>query len=167
VGFEMALTTATARDLIAGPLNRLGAKGGTAALVRQPFFISINSSIHFLLPEFEPPGGLVTPGDGQFTPDSFNLFDALGRAARPGPRASIARGQAIFNTRPINITGVAGINDDVSVGGLIAGGLHSLPGTCGTCHDTRDVGNHSFPTSLNIGTGDLSLVNPSVNLGGL
>jgi cytochrome c peroxidase len=29
------------------------------------------------------------------------------------------------------------------------------------------VGNHSFPTPLNIGTGDPSPTNPSVNLGGL
>ena len=57
---------------------------------------------------------------------------------------AVARGQAIFNSKPINITGVAGINDDVSAGGLVAGGLASLPGTCGTCHDTPDVGNHSL-----------------------
>ncbi len=55
---------------------------------------------------------------------------------------------------PINITDVAGINDDVSAGGLVSGGVPSLKGTCGTCHDTPNVGNHSFPTPLNIGTGD-------------
>ncbi len=42
-----------------------------------------------------------------------------------------------------------------------------LQGTCGTCHDTPNVGNHSFPTPLNIGTGDPSSTNHSVNLGGL
>ena len=33
-----------------------------------------------------------------------------------------------------------------SAGGLLAGGIPSLTGTCGTCHDTPNVGNHSFPT---------------------
>ena len=56
---------------------------------------------------------------------------------------------------------------DVAAGGLVAGGIPSLQGTCGTCHDTPNVGNHSFPTPLNIGTGDPSPSNPSVNLGGL
>src|SRR5262249_56897236 len=78
-----------------------------------------------------------------------------------------AHSQAIFNSRIINIGGVAGINDELSTGGLVKGGLPSLPGTCGTCHDTPNVGNHSFPTPLDIGTGDPDPSNESVNLGGL
>jgi cytochrome c peroxidase len=35
-------------------------------------------------------------------------------------------------------------------------GINVLPGTCGTCHDSPNVGNHSFPAPLNIGTGDLT-----------
>src|SRR3981081_1018604 len=81
-------------------------------------------------------------------------------------RRAIARGEQLFNTLQIPITGVAGINDDVAAGGLVAGGIRSLEGTCGTCHDTPNVGNHSFPTPLNIGTGDPSPSNPSVNLRG-
>jgi cytochrome c peroxidase len=79
----------------------------------------------------------------------------------------VARGEAIFNSKPINIMGVAGVNDDVATGGLVAGGIPSLMGTCGTCHDTPNVGNHSFPTPLNIGTGDPSASDASANLGGL
>jgi cytochrome c peroxidase len=86
---------------------------------------------------------------------------------RSSPRAAIARGQAIFNSNPIHITDVAGINDDVSAGGLLKGGISSLTGTCGTRHDTPNVGNHSFPTPLDIGTGDPDPSNSSVNLGGL
>jgi len=82
------------------------------------------------------------------------------------PRAAIGRSQAIFNSKPINITGVAGINDDVAAGGLVAGGI-PLQGTCGTCHDTSNVGNHSFPTPLDIGTGDPGPTNLFVNMGGL
>jgi hypothetical protein len=167
VNFEMGLATAQAFSNRAGLLNAQGANGGPRALLEQPFFISINSSVHALVPQFEQPGGLVTPGDGQFTPVIFNSFDAWASLPPEDPRAAIARGQAIFNSKPINITGVAGINDDVSAGGLVAGGIPSLAGTCGTCHDTPNVGNHSFPTPLDIGTGDPEPSHASVNLGGL
>jgi hypothetical protein len=167
VNFEMGLATAQAFSNHAGLLNAQGANGGPGALLNQPFFISINSSVHALLPQFEQPGGLVTPEDGQFTPAIFNTFDAWAGLPAADPRAAVARGQAIFNSKPINITGVAGINDDVSAGGLVAGGIPVLTGTCGTCHDTPNVGNHSFPTPLNIGTGDPNAANASVNPGGL
>ena len=171
VNFEMALFTAQAFSRFIGPLNEDGFKGGPAPLTTQPFFISINSSVHALLPNGpEQPGGLVTPMDGLFTSNIFNIFDGSGRFSSHEEhdfRASVTRGQTIFNTRPITITGVAGINDDISQGGLVVGGIPSLTGTCGTCHDTPNVGNHSFPTPLNIGTGDFSATNPSQNMGGL
>jgi cytochrome c peroxidase len=167
VNFEMGLTTAQAFGYRTGPLNSQGANGGPQGFLNQPFFISINSSIHYLLSQFEQPGGLVTPGDGEFTPTIFDTFDAWQNLPAQDPRAAVARGQALFNSLPINITGVAGINDDVSEGGLVAGGIPSLTGTCGTCHDTPNVGNHSFPTPLDIGTGDLDPSNASANLGGL
>jgi hypothetical protein len=121
----------------------------------------------FLLPQFEQPGGLVAPGDGQFTSAIFDTFAAWADLPPTSPRAAVARGQAIFNSRPINITDVAGINDDVSAGGLASDGIPLLKGTCGTCHDSSNVGNHSFPTPLNIGTGDPSPTNLFVNKGGL
>jgi cytochrome c peroxidase len=168
VNFETALFTAQSLSFLTGPLNSAGGTGGPIPLATLPYFISINSSVHALLPNGpEQPGGMTTPGDGQFTSNIFNLYDAWSGQPSYDFRASVARGQTIFNTRPITITGVAGINDDVSEGGLVAGGIPSLTGTCGTCHDTPNVGNHSFPTPLNIGTGDPSFSNASVNLGGL
>ena len=167
VNFEMGLTTAQAFGHRTGLLNAGGANGGPLGLLNQPFFISINSSVHPLVPALEQPGGLVSPGDGQFTSAIFDTFSAWAGLLYNEPRAAVARGEAIFNSQPINITGVAGINDDVSTGGLVAGGIPSLTGTCGTCHDTPNVGNHSFPTPLNIGTGDPGADDPSANLGGL
>jgi len=144
VNFEMSLITAQAYDYLAGPLNGKGATGGPTALATQtlpPFFVGIN----------DPLGGnpLGTP----FTPVIFKLFDAWASAGErgsdfTGQRASIARGQALFNSKPINITGVAGLNDDLN--------LASIPGTCGTCHDSPNVGNHSVSAPLNIGVGDLT-----------
>jgi cytochrome c peroxidase len=179
VDFETKVFTAQTRDRHAGDLDEDGANGGPTPLSIQPFFISVNSSVHFLIPAFEQPGGLVTPGDGQFTPSIFNLYGSWANIKdrnyerhedyerRYAARRSIARGEQIFNTLQIPITGVAGINDDVKAGGLVAGGVASLQGNCATCHDTPNVGNHSFPTPLDIGTGDPSPSNPSVNLGGL
>jgi hypothetical protein len=167
VNFEMSLTTAQAIGNGVGRLDAQGAKGGPIALAAQPFFISVNSSIDPLVPQFEPPGGLSAPGDGHFSSAIFDLFDAWASRHDAPPRAAVARGQAIFNSKPINITGVAGINDDISAGGLVQGGVPSLTGTCGTCHDTPNVGDHSFPTPLDIGTGDPDPYDSSVNMGGL
>ena len=167
VDFEMGLTTAQSTGHGIGSLNSQGANGGPLPLTNEPFFISINSSVHPLVSTLELPGGRATPGDGQFTPAIFDPFKAWGSLPYNDPRAAVARGEAIFNSKTFNITGVAGINDDASEGGLVAGGIASLQGTCGTCHDTPNVGNHSFPTPLNIGTGDPSPSNPFVNLGGL
>ena len=147
VNFEMALTTAQAFDYGAGALNGHGANGGPVKLGTQTlagFYVGINDAL----------GG--DPHGVPFTPVIFGLYDAWAnppghdgeedyQAAR---RASIARGQALFNSKPINITGVAGLNDDLN--------LASIPGTCGTCHDSPNVGNHSVSAPLNIGVGDLN-----------
>ena len=95
------------------------------------------------------------------------IFDAWADLPYDDPRAAVARGQALFNSTPIKITGVAGLNDDKTAGGLVTGGIPVITGTCGTCHDTPNLGNHSFPTPLDIGTGTPSPTDPSVNLGGL
>ena len=139
VNFEMQLTTAQAIDFQAGRLNADGAYGGPVALASQPFFIGINDSF--------PPSFHLNPLGTPFNPAIFDLFNAWTNSQDPA-RASIARGETVFNSKPINITSVAGINDVL--------GLASLPGTCGTCHDTPNVGNHSFPAPLNIGVGDLT-----------
>jgi len=146
VNFEMALSTAQAYDYGAGALSARGANGGPVNLVTQTmpaFFVGIN----------DPLGG--NPHGIPFTPVIFALFDAWANPAGHGEqedqasrRASIARGQALFNSKPINITGVAGLNDDL--------GMASIPGTCGTCHDSPNVGNHSVSAPLNIGVGDLN-----------
>jgi hypothetical protein len=166
IDFEMALTTAQAIGDRTRFLGAQGATGGPMALVIQPFFISMNSSINPLVPTLETPGGLK-PGDGKFTPAIFDTFNAWAKLPHNDPRAAVARGQAIFNSKQIDITGVAGLNDDAPTGGLVAGGIPAIVGTCGTCHDTPNVGNHSSPTPLDIGTGDPSASKHAANLGGL
>jgi cytochrome c peroxidase len=139
VNFETSLRTAQAIDFEAGPLSVNGANGGPVALASQQFFVGINDSF--------PPSFGFNPFGTPFNPAIFNLFSAWANSFLPS-QASIARGQTVFNTKPINITGVAGINDAL--------GVASLTGTCGTCHDSPNVGNHSVSAPLNIGVGDLT-----------
>jgi hypothetical protein len=146
VEFEARLTTAQISDYRAGMLNANGATGGPALIGTKTipaFFIGIN----------DPLGG--NPQGIPFTPTIFGLFDAwtnlLSRDSYDdanGRRASIARGQTLFNSKRIQITEVAGLNDDLN--------LAVIPGTCGTCHDSPNIGNHSVSAPLNIGVGDLS-----------
>ena len=142
VNFEMGLSTAQGIDYRAGSLSADGAAGGPQVLATQTtpaFFIGIN----------DPLGG--NPHGTAFTPVIFNLFNSWTNSKTllvGAQRASIARGQAVFNSKPINITDVAGLNDDL--------GLTSIPGTCGTCHDAFNAGNHSVSAPLDIGVGNLS-----------
>lgn len=137
VDFETSLRTAQAIDYFAGFLNDDGAKGGPEALASQDFFIGINDSF--------PASFHFNPTGEAFDPNIFNVFKAWTGAL--GRRASIARGEKLFNSKLITISGVAGIND---VPGLPA----SFSGTCGTCHDTPNVGDHSISAPLNIGVAD-------------
>jgi hypothetical protein len=140
VNFETSMRTAQAYDYQAGLLNGSGATGGPVALASQQFFIGINDSF--------PPSFGFNPTGAPFNPDIFNLFNAWVNSQNSA-RASIARGQTLFNSKPITISGVAGINDVV---GLPA----SFSGTCGTCHDSPNAGNHSVSAPLNIGVADLT-----------
>ena len=136
VDFETALFTAQVKDRNAGRLDANGALGGGAVLFQQPFFIGINDPIG------------LNPTGAPFEPRAMTAFTAwLGLRAsgddRQEARRSIARGQELFNTRPITIAGVGGLNDAL--------GVPAISGTCTTCHDTPNAGNHSVAMPLDIG----------------
>jgi hypothetical protein len=154
VAFETGLFTAQLFDNNAGFLDDAGANGGPTALPEQlaDFFIGIN----------DPLGQNPTPAP--FTSDIFDLFDAWsGLKAKDDvsrSRAAVARGEVLFNTTPIEIKGVAGINDALL--------QESVPGFCGTCHDTPNVGNHSVKAPLDIGIADAGALSPpALDISGL
>jgi len=136
VNFETQLFVAQAVDSNAGSLQSSGATGGPEPLSTQSFFIGIND------PVGQNPFGTI------FSPTIFTLFNPWVNSSETA-KASIARGQTIFNSKPISIAGVAGLNDAFFSGTPIVG-------TCGTCHDAFNVGNHSVSAPLNIGVGDLT-----------
>ena len=154
VAFETGLFTAQAFDDAATALTDAGAKGGPAALAQQlaGFFTGIND-----------PLGL-NPTGAPFTSKIFDLYDAWGSLSGHDDmtenRQAVARGEALFNETPIAITGVGGLNDALHI--------TSIPGFCGTCHDTPNVGNHSVKAPLNIGVADAGPGRPpALNISGL
>lgn len=127
VAFEKANFTAQIADVHAGLLTGNGAQGGPKSLSQQPFYIGINDAF----------GG--DPQGVAFNPSVFTIYNNWANSPS-AYRQSVARGEALFNSYPIHIKDV--------------GGLPDMQGTCTTCHDSPNVGNHSFSVPLNIGTTD-------------
>ncbi len=154
VNFEMSNFTAQINDDRVGELNAEGAQGGPKALAGQPFSVGIN----------DPLGG--TPPGVDFNPLAMTLFSKWASlksedsdGERNAARAAVARGEALFNTFPIPISGVSGLND-------LPGVPASFIGSCTTCHNTPNVGNHSVPLAINIGVTEYPPV-PALDITGL
>ena len=93
---------------------------------------------------------VFSPG---FTPTIFTLYAAWEPGAHPGApnrqAAAIGRGEALFNGRTFAIDDVRGINSaDPDDGDPVSG---TFTGSCGTCHDTPNIGNHSVSLPIDIG----------------
>jgi hypothetical protein len=134
VDFQMNLVVAQETDTLAGALNLAGATGGPQALRTQQTFFGIN----------DPVGG--NPFGTAFNQNALTMFNAwagLTGSAQNQRRAAIARGQQIFNSKVIRIAGVRGVNDVL--------GVATLNGSCTTCHDHPNVGNHSTILPLDVG----------------
>jgi len=138
VTFEEGLYTAQQQTQGAGQLDA-GANGGAENVASESPYFGQNDNF----------------GDYQthaaFTSNIFDLYNAWSGSSQPG-QAAIARGQAIFNTRTFTIDNVGGLNGSHDALGLPS----SFAGTCGTCHDTPNGGNHSIPAPLDIGLVDAS-----------
>lgn len=134
VSLESSLFTAQSEDSLAGDLSGQGANGGPSFLSSQTFSAGMNS------------------GSG-FDPNVFNLYSAWTNAAGTNAAAqqSVARGEMLFNSFPIRMTSVPGLND--------VRGQAQIVGTCSTCHNTPNVGGDSSFEMMNIGTGS-----PKANL---
>ena len=147
--------TAQIHDNSCRGAHRGRANGGPVALATKvtSFFIGIND-----------PLGL-NPNGAAFNPVIFDLYNPWADLNGQGggavaARRAIARGQHVFNSVPINITGVGGLNDVLN--------RPSISGFCGTCHDTPDVGNHSVKAPLNIGIANAgSNSPPALDISGL
>jgi hypothetical protein len=148
VSFEMGLFTAQVYDRSAGDLHAHGALGGALNLVKeQNYYPGINDVLG------ADPSGIA------FDDTSMTLFAAWENGGNPEDyergafyrreaRSDIAAGEVLFNTAPLTISAVRGLNDNATLGKPV-----SFQGTCTSCHDTPNIGNHSLPLPLDIGTG--------------
>jgi cytochrome c peroxidase len=143
VDFELHIFTAQQISAKAGSLEVKGAMGGPLDLSMERFYVTINDVL-----------GADKFGN-PFDSNAFTLFNAWANS-NSSARAQILRGQQVFNDHQFDITGVGGINDDLQI--------PSLKGTCTTCHDSPNVGNHSVPLPINIGTSDGSRRTPDLPL---
>jgi cytochrome c peroxidase len=149
INFEMGLATAQVYDRRAGRLEAHGALGGARNMVAEEYYPGINDVLG------ADPNGIA------FDESSMTLFaawenggnayrdednDGRGPFDRRAARSDIAAGEVLFNTLPINIAAVRGLNDSATLGSPA-----TIKGTCTTCHDTPNVGNHSLPLPLDIG----------------
>ena len=144
VAYQMGNFTAQVFDRVAGRLYTSGAQGGPHALASREFRFGDNDPFGC-----DPNGANCDPASAHFDPIVFTVYDAWASLQPLGinrARRAVARGQALFNTLPVAISDVSGINDDFGVSPVV--------GTCTSCHDTPHAGNHSVPAPLNIGVAD-------------
>jgi hypothetical protein len=151
VEFESHLFTAQMVDRQAGQLNDDGGMGGASILAQQRFWVGINDTL-----DNDPTGE-------PFDPRAMRLFDdwndpgaSRSRDPRDRARAAIARGEQLFNSMPIDIRGVAGLNDVT--------GVPVIHGSCSSCHNAPNIGNHSVALPVNIGIADASRRTPDLPL---
>jgi cytochrome c peroxidase len=159
VGFELGLFSAQVYDANAGSLTAGGALGGIVNLAGEPYYPGINDVLG------------ADPTGATFNPESMTLFSAWSNlyardgnffeAATDAARRKIAAGAALFGSAPVQISNVRGLNDNAALGNPT-----TFAGTCTTCHDTPNVGNHSLPLPLDIGTSHsvLPSVEPDPNI---
>jgi cytochrome c peroxidase len=119
VDFEIGIFSAQSRTPTAGELTAHYALGGPVAMASQ------------------------TPGQRSATP--FSLYTTWASPAKlaehAAMRASVARGEQIFNTRKFVISNDAGINP------VPPAPPKNITGACAACHSQHFAGNDSFPSA--------------------
>ncbi|HUI62042.1 MAG TPA: hypothetical protein VLX90_17585 [Steroidobacteraceae bacterium] len=159
VSFELGLSTAQMWDESAGLLDSHGALGGPVNLSRQEYYPSINDVLgadptgaafdSSSMTAFAAWSGPNTSNDGEDDARfSINRRSENSNRNRAAARSDIAAGEKLFNTAPLTISNVRGLNDSAALNHP-----SSFQGTCTTCHDAPNVGDHSLPLPLDIGVG--------------
>jgi hypothetical protein len=159
VDFELGLYTAQQQDDRAGRLSVHGANGGPSFLVSVTSYFGINDTLvgdYRSHASFTPTVMTLFAGWQSTIEDRLNADPERRDRDVAVARRAIARGEALFNSKPIVIRDVHGLNDDLQIPAIV--------GTCTTCHNTPNAGNHSIPLPLDIGVADASRRTPDLPL---
>ena len=115
-------------------LATAGGRGG-------PAFLFESALADFHLGQNRP----FLPGFSNVVFDLYEEWEPAGGQAPTALAASIGRGEELFNSKPITVDAVPGLNgpNDPS--------SSPIQGTCSSCHSTPNVGNVSVPLFLDIG----------------
>jgi cytochrome c peroxidase len=151
VNFELGLFSAQLWDNQAGLLSGTGAQGGALNLSEATYYPAINDTLGA-----DPTGApFNSTGMTLFAPWENLTYENARDKSRVEARKMIAAGEKLFNSRALTITSVRGLNDNATLAKALGVSLpiRSFPGTCTTCHDTPNVGDHSVALPLDIGTG--------------
>jgi hypothetical protein len=131
--FMMGLTFAQSIDNVAGALDAAGARGGPKHLAMEPFPVAGRFDVY--------DAWIDACGDG---------VSLTGKACskKNKKREQIARGQELFNTLQFQVSGVAGLNDQL--------GIPVLTTTCNGCHRAKNVGGSTSIRFMDIGVANES-----------
>jgi cytochrome c peroxidase len=159
VDFELGLFTGQQHDDSAGRLMVDGANGGPTFLSKVVSYFGINDT---LVGDYRSHAGFTSTvmtlyqGWQSYLEDGRHAdLERRDRGVAVARRA-IARGEALFNTKQVVIRDVKGLNDDLH--------LPAIVGTCTTCHNTPNAGNHSVPLPLDLGLTDAKRRTPDLPL---
>src|SRR6185312_11069137 len=108
VNFELGLSSAQLADFQAGLLNQNGAMGGASGLSAQNYYPGIDDTLG------------ADPTGAAFNPTGFTLYSSWENLksgnrrdwAQIAARQDIAAGEKLFNSHPLTVTGVRGLNDN-------------------------------------------------------
>jgi hypothetical protein len=125
--FMLGLSFAQLIDFGAGRLDAAGARGGPVHLAAEPFPVTGPFDLYT--------AWIDACGDGPGVKPWCSL--------RNRKREQIARGQELFNNRQFQVSGVAGLNDDL--------GIPVLTTTCSGCHRAKNVGSSTSIRFMDIG----------------
>ena len=113
VDFQTGLFTAQIFDRQVGYLTSQGARGGVVALSSETFYFGINDTLvgdYRTQVPFTPTAMTMYEAWANSPPDA-SIGNAQLRDRVAAARNAVARGQALFNTKPIQIRDVKGLND--------------------------------------------------------
>ncbi|HXZ79512.1 MAG TPA: hypothetical protein VEG30_06250 [Terriglobales bacterium] len=152
VQFQTNVFFAQAWDILGQDLTGVDGSGATGGAQNLAGFLAADASLFEQRLSPPTPNLVLTPGS------EFTLFDNWaginGNDFVSQSRASIYRGQQIFNTRTFVIAGVSGFSDIPGAGRGTPATGGKLTGRCTNCHNVVNVGDDAGMPGFHTGIGD-------------